>query len=125
MGARIIAIADRFERILHDEMQDIDSALAKVKSMLATQFDATIYAPLEKMARKLFRSIDRDTDSIVKTKDLAPGMVIYRDVITGTGLLLLRKGTVLSDKNIETLKRAVNLDLYKSGILVNKKKRGA
>jgi len=36
MGARIIAIADRFERILHDEMQDIDSALAKVKSMLAT-----------------------------------------------------------------------------------------
>jgi len=128
MGARIIAIADRFERILHDEMQDIDSALAKVKSMLATQFDATLYTPLEKTARELFRSIERDTDSIeveLKTKDLAPGMVISRDVITGTGLLLLRKGTVLSDKNIETLKRAVNLDPSKSGIFVNKKKRGA
>jgi response regulator RpfG family c-di-GMP phosphodiesterase len=128
MGARIIAIADRFERILHDEMQDIDSALAKVKSMLATQFDATLYTPLEKTARELFRSIERDTDSIeveLKTKDLAPGMVISRDVITGTGLLLLRKGTVLSDKNIETLKRAANLDPSKSGILVNKKKRGA
>jgi response regulator RpfG family c-di-GMP phosphodiesterase len=128
MGARIIAIADRFERILHDEMQDIDSALAKVKSMLATQFDATLYTPLEKTARELFRSIDRDTDSIeveLQTKDLAPGMVISRDLITGTGLLLLRKGTVLSDKNIETLKRAVNLDPSKSGIFVNKKKRGA
>ena len=128
MGARIIAIADRFERILHDEMQDIDSALAKVKSMLATQFDATLYTPLEKTARELFRSIERDTDSIeveLQTKDLAPGMVISRDLITGTGLLLLRKGTVLSDKNIETLKRAVNLDPSKSGIFVNKKKRGA
>ena len=128
MGARIIAIADRFERILHDEMQDIDSALAKVKSMLATQFDATLYTPLEKTARELFRSIERDTDSIeveLKTKDLAPGMVISRDLISGTGLLLLRKGTVLSDKNIETLKRAVNLDPSKSGIFVNKKKRGA
>ena len=128
MGARIIAIADRFERILHDEMQDIDSALAKVKSMLATQFDATLYTPLEKTARELFRSIERDTDSIeveLKTKDLASGMVTSRDVITGTGLLLLRKGTVLSDTNIETLKRAANLDPSKSGILVNKKKRGA
>ena len=128
MGARIIAIADRFERILHDEMQDIDSALAKVKSMLATQFDATLYTPLEKTARELFLSIESDTYSIeveLKTKDLAPGMVISRDVITGTGLLLLRKGTVLSDKNIETLKRAVNLDPSKSGIFVNKKKRGA
>ena len=31
IGARIIAIADRFERILHGEMQDIESALAQGK----------------------------------------------------------------------------------------------
>ena len=79
--------------------------------MLATQFDATLYTPLEKSAREFFHSIVRDRDSIemeLKTKDLASGMVISRDVITGTGLLLLRKGTVLYDKNIDTLKRAAS-----------------
>jgi len=49
-------------------------------------------------------------------------MVISRHVITGTGLLLLRKGAFLNDKNIETLKRAANLDPSKSGIFVTMKK---
>ena len=126
IGARIIAIADRFDRILHGEMQDIESALTQVQSMLATQFDATLYKPLEKAVREFLHSIVRGTDSVeveLKTKDLIPGMVISRDVITGTGLLLLREGTVLHDKNIETLKRAAYLDPSKSGIFVTTKKR--
>ena len=126
IGARIIAIADRFDRILHGEMRTMDGALSQIKASLATQFDATLYKPLEKAAREFFYSIAHDTDSIeieLKTKDLTLGMVITRDVITGTGLLLLRKGTVLNDKNIDTLKRAANLDPSKSGIFVTKKKK--
>ena len=128
IGARIIGIADRFDRILHGEMRTMDGALSQIKASLATQFDTSLFASLEKAALEFFHSIVSDTDFIeveLKTKDLAPGMVISKDVITGTGLLLLRKGTVLSDKNIETLKRAANLDPSKSGIFVNKKKRGA
>jgi response regulator RpfG family c-di-GMP phosphodiesterase len=124
MGARIIGIADRFDRILHGEMRTMDGALSHIKASLATQFDTSLFASLEKAALEFFHSIVSETDFIeveLKTKDLAPGMVISRDVITGTGLLLLRKGTVLSDKNIETLKRAANLDPSKSGIFVNKK----
>ena len=54
IGARIIAIADRLDRLLHGEMRDLNSALAQVKAMLATQFDATLYAPLEKAAHESF-----------------------------------------------------------------------
>jgi response regulator RpfG family c-di-GMP phosphodiesterase len=127
IGARIIGIADRFDRILHGEMRTMDGALSQIKASLATQFDTSLFASLEKAALEFFHSIVSDTDFIeveLKTKDLALGMVISGDVITGTGLLLLRKGTVLSDKNIETLKRAANRDPSKSGIFVNKKKRG-
>ena len=127
IGARIIGITDRFDRILHGEMSTMDGALSQIKASLATQFDTSLFASLEKAALEFFHSIVIDTDFIeveLKNKDLARGMVISRDVITGTGLLLLRKGTVLSDKNIETLKRAANLDPPKSGIFVNKKKRG-
>ncbi len=128
IGARIIAIADRFDRILHGEMQDIDSALKQVKFMLATQFDATLYTPLEKAAHEFFHSIVNESNFIemeLKTGDLAPGMVISKDVSTGTGLLLLRKGTILNDKNIETLKRAAYLDPSKSGIFVTTQKGSA
>jgi hypothetical protein len=125
IGARIIAIADRFERILHGEMRSMDGALAQIKASLTTQFDTSLFAPLEKAAREFVHSSVRDTDSIemeLKTRYLAPGMLISKDVITGTGLLLLRKGTVLNAKNIETLKRAANLDPSKCGIFVTTKK---
>ena len=105
-------------------MQSIDTTLLQIKSMLASQFDAALYTPLEKAARELFSSIVRNdiVEIELSTKDLSHGMVLSRDVSTGTGLLLLRKGTVLNDKNIETLKRAVYLDPSKSGIFVTTKK---
>ncbi len=124
IGARIVSIADRLDRILQGEMRSIDTALIQIKSMLASQFDAALYAPLEKAARKLFSSIIRNdiVEIELNTKDLSPGMILSRDVSTGTGLLLLRKGTVLNEKNIETLKRAVYLDPSKRGIFVTTKK---
>ena len=124
IGARIVSIADRLDRILQGEMRSIDTALIQIKSMLASQFDAALYAPLEKAARKLFSSIIRNdiVEIELNTKDLFPGMILSRDVSTGTGLLLLRKGTVLYEKNIETLKRAVYLDPSKRGIFVTTKK---
>ena len=124
IGARIISIADRLDRTLQGEMRSIDTALIQIKSMLASQFDAALYAPLEKAARKLFSSIIRNdiVEIELNTKDLFPGMILSRDVSTGTGLLLLRKGTVLNEKNIETLKRAVYLDPSKRGIFVTTKK---
>jgi response regulator RpfG family c-di-GMP phosphodiesterase len=124
IGARIISIADSLDRTLQGEMRSIDTALIQIKSMLASQFDAALYAPLEKAARKLFSSIIRNdiVEIELNTKDLSPGMILSRDVSTGTGLLLLRKGTVLNEKNIETLKRAVYLDPSKRGIFVTTKK---
>jgi response regulator RpfG family c-di-GMP phosphodiesterase len=124
IGARIISIADSLDRTLQGEMRSIDTALIQIKSMLASQFDAALYAPLEKAARKLFSSIIRNdiVEIELNTKDLSPSMILSRDVSTGTGLLLLRKGTVLNEKNIETLKRAVYLDPSKRGIFVTTKK---
>jgi response regulator RpfG family c-di-GMP phosphodiesterase len=128
IGARIIAIADRFDRILHREMRSMDGALAEIKASLNNQFDASLFTLLEKAALEFFHSIVSDTDLIeleLKTGDLTPGMLISRDVITGTGLLLLRKGTALNDKNIESLKRAAYLDPSKSGIFVTTTKGAA
>jgi hypothetical protein len=102
-------------------MRSVESALQQVKTMLATQFDAALYAPLEKAAREFFNSTTSGDDCVeveLTTKDLTPGMEISRDVRTGTGLLLLRKKTVLNLKNIDTLTRGFHLDPAKSGVFV-------
>ena len=121
LGARIISIADSFDRIAQGERQSVDHTLSQIKSQLTTRFDAALFPSLEYAARELFPSIMRTEDIIeieLKIKDLAHGMILARDVRTGTGLLLLRQGTTLNDKNIETLKRAVHLDPSKNGIFV-------
>jgi response regulator RpfG family c-di-GMP phosphodiesterase len=124
IGSRIIAIADRFDKILHGERKSMDNTLGQIKSQLASQFDATLYTLLKQAAVELF-SLSVGVEDIVEveltTKDLSPGMVLAKDVRTGTGMLLLCKGTVLNDRNIETLKRAVYLDPSKSGVYVTNK----
>ena len=57
IGARIIAIADRFDRILHREMRSMEGALTQIKASLTMQFDASLFIPLEKAADKFFHSI--------------------------------------------------------------------
>jgi response regulator RpfG family c-di-GMP phosphodiesterase len=125
LGARIISIGDNFDKMLHREMRSVESALQQVKTMLATQFDAALYTPLEKAAREFFISTTSADDCVeveLTTKDLKHGMVISRDVRTGTGLLLLRKNTVLNLKSIDTLTRGFHLDPSKSGVFVFTKK---
>jgi response regulator RpfG family c-di-GMP phosphodiesterase len=127
LGARIISMADAFDRMLHNEMRSAENALKQIKTMLASQFDSSLYTPLEKAAREFFVSTASGNESSeveLTTKDLAPGMLLSRDVRTGTGLLLLRKNTILNSKSIETLTRGYHLDPAKSGIFVFTKKSG-
>ena len=125
LGARILSLADGFDRMLHREMRSVESALNQVKTMLTSQFDAALYAPLEKAAREFFittTSADDCMEVELTTKDLKDGMVLSKDVRTGTGLLMLRKNTVLNLKNIDTLTRGFHLDPSKSGVFVFMKK---
>jgi response regulator RpfG family c-di-GMP phosphodiesterase len=125
LGARIISIADSFDRMLHYEMRSTDSALQNIRTMLSAQFDATLFSALEKASREFSASttVTEDTMEVeLTTKDLAPGMILSRDVRTGTGLLMLRKNAILNTKNIETLIRGFHLDPAKSGVFVFMKK---
>jgi len=125
IGARIISIADGFDRAVQGGLHTAAVGLERIKSALATRFDAVLFSLLEKAAKDFMSIISENMDSVeveLKARDLAPGMLLTRDVSSGTGLLLLRKGTLLNDKNIDTLRRAVYLDPSKSGIFVTRKK---
>jgi response regulator RpfG family c-di-GMP phosphodiesterase len=125
LGARIISIADRFDRMLHFEMRTAGNALQTIRTMLVSQFDAALFSALEKATAEFSAATglaEDEKEVELTTKDLSPGMTLSRDVRTGTGLLLLRKNTILNTKNIETLTRGFHLDPAKSGVFIFKKK---
>ena len=50
--------------------------------------------------------------------DLKEGMLLSRGVKSGTGIILLSKGTTLKSKNIQALRRYYQLDPSETGIFV-------
>jgi response regulator RpfG family c-di-GMP phosphodiesterase len=123
IGSRIISLADRFDRLMHsaDSTRNVQSALTIMQPMLSIQFDPKIFGFLVETVKDKVTAIDYGADLVEKEllpKDLMPGMIVSRDVRSGTGLLLLRRAAALNDKNIGMLRRTYHLDPAKTGIFV-------
>lgn len=131
VGARLIALADKFDRFMHGGYQAhaVKNVLEKMKTLLGAQFDPELFPVLVEVVKEKFASTASAVEDVnlsalrtveveLLPQDLAPGMVVSRDIRSGTGLLLLRMGTALHEKNIDTLKRGYHLDPAKSGIFV-------
>ena len=61
---------------------------------------------------------DGDVETEMMPNELLPGMVVSKDVRTGTGLLLLTRGTILDEKYIDIIQRYYHLDPAQTGIYV-------
>lgn len=123
LGARIIAIADYFDRTVNSRQgQDaVQNALIAVKKNLGTRFDPELFSVLEHCAPVPDESAPKTAkaaEMAVSLDELKPGMVLRRDVKSGTGLLLLGAGAVLSEKTIEALKRYFQIDPSKEKFFV-------
>lgn len=123
LGARIIALADKFERLIgiNPGVQAKESALKRIKGLLGSQFDPALFKFLAAAVQEMILPSAHEAGQVeveVKADDLVSGLVLSRDIRSGTGLLLLTKGSVLNEKNMETLKRGYDIDPSKSGIFV-------
>lgn len=123
LGARIIAMADKFDRLtgINRGLQDIENALKKIKTLLGSQLDPDMYKFLTAAVQEIILPSAHEAGQVeveVQADDLVPGLVLSRDIRSGTGLLLVKIGTVMNEKNMETLKRGYHMDPSKSGIFV-------
>jgi len=123
MGARILAVADFIDRQLAKYEADnaIELVFRDVKERLGSLFDPDLYPHLEGPATSLYDKALPKKDLVemeISPLQLKPGMVVARDVRSGTGLSLLRKGTTLDEKNIRALRRYAEIDPSKTGVFV-------
>lgn len=111
LGARIISIADKYDRLTKDISMEM--AFEEIWSLRSLQFDPSLYYPLEKIAKE--RRIaavppDRSVETEMESRDLVSGTMLSRDVRSGTGILLLSKGVVLDVHRIDSVLRYFRLD---------------
>jgi response regulator RpfG family c-di-GMP phosphodiesterase len=111
LGARILSVASEYESLLcgmaAERRLDPQRALSAVTQGSGRRFDPAVVdalvvllggsSPKEEAIR------DRAVEKSVRTLDLQPGMVLSRDLITPSGMLMLTTGHVLDDSVIRKI----------------------
>lgn len=130
MGSRIIAMADAIDKIANRDPLAPASYAAALKHLefySDTRFDRSIFpvagAILKKKIETLARRSDGEEAEIYSSR-LVPGMVLSRDVRSGTGLLILARDVVLDPKIIAALQRFYQIDPPGTGVFVRKTSLG-
>jgi len=124
LGAKIIAIADYIDKKIR-KMQwttSFDVTKKEVLLLSGTLFDPKLVPVVLEQAGAFYKKHRPKTDRIeieLLPNDLAEGMEVTRDVFSGTGIMLLSKGTVLNKSSIMLLKRYHELDPGKHGVFIN------
>jgi response regulator RpfG family c-di-GMP phosphodiesterase len=123
LGSRIIAIADFFDRraVVGSGGYPVARTLTMIESMLNTHFDPQLFAHICEIAQDAADTFVLSEGSVemeLPPRELSPGMVVSRDIRTGTGLMLLTRGAALTEKHIEIIQRCYHLDPAQTGVYV-------
>jgi response regulator RpfG family c-di-GMP phosphodiesterase len=123
LGSRILAVADFVDSQIQKQQGDnpIDRVLDMVGTQMGSRFDPTLIPHVEKPVRacyeKLFAATGLKAQKIA-LHALREGMILSDDLFSGTGLLLLSKGTRLTVRSIAHIMRNHELDPLPSEIVV-------
>ncbi|MCD6525680.1 MAG: response regulator [Desulfuromonas sp.] len=126
IGSRIIALAEHIDRHLNaGDCGTLEQIIDGCKTQFSKRFDLRLLPIVAKAARAYYSETEQaglpDSRQELFPKDLSTGMVVLRDVYSGTGLLLLKQGSVLNEESIKSLKRYYDTDTPKQPVLVLKK----
>lgn len=115
IGARILAYADQLDRAVASGGDTAEQALARVELGLSIKLDPALQRVFRKIARYAYFTMPEiDPNATVelelKPEELRAGMVLTKDVVSGTGMMLLNKGVALDTVKIEAIQRYYQLD---------------
>ncbi|MCX8111397.1 MAG: response regulator [Syntrophorhabdaceae bacterium] len=119
LGSRIIGITDRIDRLMRT--RTFEQTIEHIKNHAGKDFDPKLIDPTVDAATRIRDSIiqgDHDIEIECHPKDLISGMILSRDLISGTGMLLLSKGTIIDEKRMESIKRYYRLDPPLTGVFI-------
>lgn len=123
LGARILAYADLIDHVVGGELPEhgLAKAMATLEIEQGRRLDPSLLSVFRVTAKYTYALVQRGPDLKeleVKPANLHVGMVLARDVLGGTGLLLLRRGVTLDEDRIASIKRYYRIDPPLQGVFV-------
>jgi response regulator RpfG family c-di-GMP phosphodiesterase len=125
LGSRLIAFADFVDRELDEQRGEaaVNSVLAKAKKELGGQLDPALFEVMLPHIRALYTPVGsrraEAAEKELRPKQLIEGMTVSRNFYSGSGRLLLSKGTVLDADQISTVAHQYSMDPPPGGIYVS------
>jgi putative nucleotidyltransferase with HDIG domain len=115
IGARILAYADQLDRSVTSGGDTAEQALSRIELGLSIKLDPALQRVFRKVAKyAYFNMPEIDPNASVelelRPEELRAGMLLTKDVVSGTGLMLLNKGVVLDTVKIDAIQRYYQLD---------------
>lgn len=124
LGARVIAVADTFDWMMCREghaRAAVAAMLEKIRPLFGTRLDPRMFDALVASASSTYTAEAQKAQDIMielPLERLSEGMVIARDIRSGSGLLLVGKGVALSTRALESLRRYHAVDPLREKIAI-------
>ncbi len=113
-GARILSVINAFDNLISKEQLDkklrYELAINYLQSESGKHFDPLIVPVFLRFLKTSTRAPFHLNEKAVEISDLKPGMVLSRDVVTASGLLLLGKDQQLNSTKIRRLFQYQNIE---------------
>ncbi len=122
LGARLIAIADFIEKSARSvEQNRADYALMSAKYHAGTLFDPQLVAKFQSIVKLVFYE-GKKAGSLAEVEagfmSLVPGMILARDVESGSGVLLMQRGNILDTAGVAMIRSHYKKNPPPHGIFV-------
>uniref|UniRef100_C6DZA7 Response regulator receiver modulated metal dependent phosphohydrolase n=1 Tax=Geobacter sp. (strain M21) TaxID=443144 RepID=C6DZA7_GEOSM len=129
LGSRIIAFADFIDRELAEDQDEsaIASMLERVKKELGHRLDPALFPIIKPHLSEVYPASQRMpalVEKELRPQQLLEGMLVTRNLYTGSGLLLLSKGTRLDEYQIANIARHYKIDPPAGGVFIDWKAEG-
>ncbi len=122
LGARLIAIADLIEKSASSvEQSRADYALMNARYRGGIQLDPQLVAKFQGITRIVYfegRKAGIVSEVEIGCLGLLPGMVISRDVVSGSGVLLLQRGSVIDASGVALIRSQYLKNPPKQGVFI-------
>lgn len=122
LGSRMIAIANQIEKSARSvEHNRAEYALMNARYRAGTTLDPNLIARFQGITRVVYfegRKSSMLSEVEVRPYELVPGMVVARDVVSGAGVLLTQRGSVLDLASIVLIRSHYRKNPPSDGIYV-------
>lgn len=121
LGSRIIGMANYIDRNIGDARgtDALDSIFTRATMQLGLTLDPHLLGSAKKIAKYVYfdgQKVSSGVENEYLPTELVTGMVVTRDILTGTGLLLIKKGVALDRQMIESIQRYYQIDPPARGV---------